>query len=616
MLFGKTSAMRNAPFFIGCFDLFAAAPFLPESTLGLHWLSLPTMLALGFLAWNYQKVLASFNGVMGIWVVILLFWVGGFYLCDSVHGNLLDAVRLESSFASSLIAICAIGFIGVIGTGKVFRSAILFGASIALTVAGLYVIYRMFLGHQHSTIFLTFPDTWYHANMYAGMLVLSMAVVCSSFLGKTGKAAWLLLFPIAFGLLAIGMTGSRGSWVATAAILFGCGTVILFKHRKNRRVWLATGIVMILVGFGLSRSNIIHSRIKEAADNIQQILEGHRYNNLGFRVEFYRLGGTLIAQNPFLGVGAISVRDRADLTEERYVLNETIHLHNDALEAWSSRGAVGLLSYLAILLLPLGYAFRNRQRKGIEPLIFLPVSFGFLGLFDCFALTGPAQGYYLSAISIYLFLPLKNKLGDVLSNEHAFHDSRSKRFCSAALIGVLAGLYSPTWSPSPIFEATLTGEMGGRAKLYWDSGNGFSENESKVINWFGDEKSRVVEFPLPPVAIKAFRLDPAENTGVYTISDVAFTTPFGNRSSLLNGSFTAAGDFSMVSVKDDKVTFLSSGTDPQVLISTPPEQSVIGLFIIRSIPFVVGGLFTVLFYYLISKAFLARSNRQSDTTTI
>src|SRR5687767_1613693 len=67
---------------------------------------------------------------------------------------------------------------------------------------------------------------------------------------------------------------------------------------------------------------------------------------------------------------------------------------------------------------------------------------------------------------------------------------------------------------APYFEVRMTSDRDGRARLFWDSGGGFSEHGQlgqpvqAGTHWY--------RFPLPPGTVRSFRIWPLDRSGKVT----------------------------------------------------------------------------------------------------
>ncbi|WP_156501220.1 O-antigen ligase [Alcanivorax sp. HI0044] len=191
-------------------------------------------------------------------------------------------------------------------------------------------------------------------------------------LGVWQKA--LLVLAALAGLLASVLSGTRGGWVVfpTLALLV---CVAAFVSLPRRRMVALVAILMatLLAMAFLPRASVT-ARVGEGVENLQRYTQGEAGSSLGLRLEMWRAGWLLIQHKPLLGWGEGKLESQRDLWVAEGRFNRGVsrydQLHSDTVDTFARRGVVGLVSLLALYLLPLGlfcrYWYRGVKARNRE----------------------------------------------------------------------------------------------------------------------------------------------------------------------------------------------------------------------------------------------------------
>ena len=218
------------------------------------------------------------------------------------------------------------------------------------------------------------PDNGMNAIPF-GNIALLLGTLClvplvSLRRGQAGRfGVWqkaLLVLAALAGLLASVLSGTRGGWVVfpTLALLV---CVAAFVSLPRRRMVALVAILMatLLAMAFLPRASVT-ARVGEGVENLQRYTQGEAGSSLGLRLEMWRAGWLLIQHKPLLGWGEGKLESQRDLWVAEGRFNRGVsrydQLHSDTVDTFARRGVVGLVSLLALYLLPLGLFCRYWYR--------------------------------------------------------------------------------------------------------------------------------------------------------------------------------------------------------------------------------------------------------------
>ncbi|MEV4780592.1 O-antigen ligase family protein [Burkholderia sp. LMU1-1-1.1] len=226
-----------------------------------------------------------------------------------------------------------------------------------------------FIAYQRWGLGLERPGGLINAITF-GDLMLCMGLLClAGTLDFAGRAAvWPGLGALA-GLLGSVATGTRGGWVA---IVFSLLLLVRYGHVLRGR--LRKGLA--LVGLGLLVSTYFipqtgaRDRLDQGISDVRQYVDGEqRYTNVGVRIELWRTALHVIERNPLTGASERDVRRQlehmVETGQSRPFVLEFEHFHNDIIQQLVYGGVIGLLAWLATLVVPFLFFLRQMRHPGL-----------------------------------------------------------------------------------------------------------------------------------------------------------------------------------------------------------------------------------------------------------
>ena len=214
-------------------------------------------------------------------------------------------------------------------------------------------------------------------------------------------------------LVALALTGSRGGLIAMAVAV--CVQGVLLSRASGRRVWMLSGMVVLLGGLGLL------AWLSLDEQGLQRLLETSRSEVVeSHRLAVYEATLDLWRGAPLLGVGLGAFREALPLVRPQELDREWWHAHSDGLELLASTGLVGGVLMVAVLVLTgarLRRALRSPRRSEDAALSIALVGClvgGAIHSMVDFSLTIPANALVLSAlVGLAWALPIRSADDDL-----------------------------------------------------------------------------------------------------------------------------------------------------------------------------------------------------------
>ncbi len=205
-------------------------------------------------------------------------------------------------------------------------------------------------------VFATFTGP----NQFAGFLALAIPIVAGVLLDAgRPKVRAALAGGLALCGLALAWTGSLGGWVALGAGAAAFAALALTR-RRGRKAAVLAGAAVALAGSALLLGPLLPALAA-------------RSHSLHVRSVYWKAALAVAAEAPLLGVGPGNLQEHYFRVKSD-VQQESVHAHHDYLQLLAETGALGLLAFLAFLVLALRPAFARQGspvRDPGEPLPFL-----------------------------------------------------------------------------------------------------------------------------------------------------------------------------------------------------------------------------------------------------
>jgi O-antigen ligase len=207
------------------------------------------------------------------------------------------------------------------------------------------------------------PAGMMNPNIFGDITVAMLFLSITKVFTETPKEQVTTLIGAICGVVAIILSGSRGSWVSML-ILSVVWFVIIYKQ------YLYNNTKLKLVIFGLftamlllaSSTQIVQNKITTAITGVQGWHTGDgKLSSTGERLNMWTIGLEVAKKSPWIGYGYRNANDAV----QKYTQQDVgyTHLHNEYITNLVSAGAIGLLSLLALLFIPLRIFYKKLKNE-------------------------------------------------------------------------------------------------------------------------------------------------------------------------------------------------------------------------------------------------------------
>ncbi|GAA3525404.1 O-antigen ligase family protein [Zobellella aerophila] len=234
--------------------------------------------------------------------------------------------------------------------------------------AGWAIWQKLFLGIERAT--------GYTYVIQFGNISMLMGIFCLAGLGwaavqprARGWMALLLLGALA-GMLGSLLSGSRGGWIGLPVVFWMLYRAYGREIKRSSRIMV---LALLFSGAGLVYSvpqTGVQARVQQAFTDIQLYTSGESKNtSLGARFDMWHGAVLLSMEKPLTGWGWSGYQQGMQALADKGVVIQFAaehHAHNEMLDTQARRGILGLLSLLALYLVPLRLFTLRLQARDLE----------------------------------------------------------------------------------------------------------------------------------------------------------------------------------------------------------------------------------------------------------
>lgn len=219
---------------------------------------------------------------------------------------------------------------------------LVFFASLPQIVSGNY---RVYLGSNPIPFAMTIT----------GMVMLCLPMLNKSNISKTvfGGIAILL------GLFLIVVSGTRAAYVAAPIGLFVY--IALSPGKKKRYLFSGIALAAVALIIAVSVNPTLQKRANKTISSISEIRNGDMDSSIGARLELWNDGFNNGLKKPWLGTGYNNRQDLEIIKSDGKQVTYD-NTHNEYVDAFSTRGIIGLTSTLLLLIGPIVLIWKKRSR--------------------------------------------------------------------------------------------------------------------------------------------------------------------------------------------------------------------------------------------------------------
>lgn len=215
-----------------------------------------------------------------------------------------------------------------------------------------------------------FATSFVDPNTLGSYAVILSFVTLLSMDGSGDDSRWLRALKyagVAAGVLMATLAASRGGWLAVLPLLafwLYCRSALGLRRNVIRVLTIAAFILL-----GISIIPAISERAMNSVGEVIHWFDGSNTETAaGQRLSIWKLALTLAIERPWFGYGSSGVREVLAQPEFAALASPVIRMilieggpHNDLLGMLLGSGLPGLLSYLLLLLVPIGFFWTRRR---------------------------------------------------------------------------------------------------------------------------------------------------------------------------------------------------------------------------------------------------------------
>lgn len=176
----------------------------------------------------------------------------------------------------------------------------------------------------------------------------------------------LKLLGLIAGLYVSLQSQTRGGWIAIPAMILAW-FVLGNRPRKSLNVALVLGLVLVTGIASYFLVNIVHHRVDEIWSDFVEARHGNQDGSITIRLQLWKAAVHMFVDNPVFGVGPNGFAPMMSTLHESGVISEIAardgrgEVHNFVLASMARLGSFGLLSAIAVFLVPLAIFARSAK---------------------------------------------------------------------------------------------------------------------------------------------------------------------------------------------------------------------------------------------------------------
>jgi len=227
---------------------------------------------------------------------------------------------------------------------------ILLSLKAGLIIIGIITITQFLLGNER-------PSGMINANIFGDIAVAMLFLSIVQIFIETPEERAITFIAALLGIIAIFLSGSRGSWLSFIILSITYIALIYKPFLKNNSKRKLSVILLLSVIFAFigTQANV-EKRINKAVVEVQNWNAGKNLNDSnGLRLQMWEAGLTAATKSPWVGYGyrnANKVASKYAPKNKKTIKNKT-HLHNEYITHLVSAGILGLVALLTLIFTPM-----------------------------------------------------------------------------------------------------------------------------------------------------------------------------------------------------------------------------------------------------------------------
>lgn len=199
-----------------------------------------------------------------------------------------------------------------------------------------------------------------------------------------------------------------GVWLSQTRSSWGLLPVFGLVYLLTKRCWTLRAKLVFLSGFVVLMAAVAavswsakESRWKGVLSDLHSYAQNDRDTSVGIRIQLWQASWLMFKESPLVGVGARNFRSELKKLQRQGVVTELVAVgygepHNDMLAALAGYGLLGVLSILALYLIPAVIFWRRSHSE--DPVVHVAAQIGML-----FCL-----GYFVFSLSEMMFRTMRS----------------------------------------------------------------------------------------------------------------------------------------------------------------------------------------------------------------
>ena len=239
---------------------------------------------------------------------------------------------------------------------------LLLSIKIGLIIIGVITITQFLLGHSR-------PSGVINANIFGDIAVTMLFLSIVQIFSETPKERIITFISALAGIIAIVLSASRGSWLSfliLSIVYIGICYKPFLQNNNKRKIFLVL-FLSVIFGF-IGTQTDANKKVKTAITNIQNWHSGDTtFTSSGARMEMWKSGLNAAKNSPWFGYGYRNTNKIASeyALNNKDIIKKFTHLHNQYITNLVAAGIVGLLTLLALLIVPMIVFYQKLKSKNI-----------------------------------------------------------------------------------------------------------------------------------------------------------------------------------------------------------------------------------------------------------
>jgi len=274
-------------------------------------------------------------------------------IADGLHAEFQHLGRISHFLLAPLIALA-------IFQVSLPLDKLLLSIKLGLIIIGVITIVQYLFGVVRASGMI-------NANIFGDIAVAMLFLSIVRVFDEAPKQRAVTFVSSLFGMTAIILSGSRGSWLSfliLSIVYIGLIYKPFLQYSSKRKMTLLL-ILSTFFGFIATQTNV-DQRISIASNEIRGWLDGDRLTDSnGLRLQMWEAGLVAAKEAPWFGHGYRNANKVASIyapINKATIKNKT-HLHNEYITAIVSAGIFGLIALLALLFVPLTIFYQKLKNK-------------------------------------------------------------------------------------------------------------------------------------------------------------------------------------------------------------------------------------------------------------